>query len=285
MSSLFVTEIEPRRGGRRGGRGRSRSGARGAVFARGRDGDANVKNTLNTKGKPYSISSRGHSHYNYVPPNRMMYKCRNCTSAASYPVYDARPPVYVADCRASASRYRDLVSGLALYNLARSSVFRDYVYHYMSYEMCSMQIKNKFTLEEIRVPCYMLSTFVNITTEANGMRQLNITSSDIVIGEQWLTVSGGALEVSPDMECVLWHNTSARHERRDVACDLLQKYADLLQEVERSTAPLWMFVFIGVGFFSLLIIGIIGSHFEDQQAKMLNKVETETELLNKNVML
>lgn len=230
-------KVVARHGGRGGGHDRGAAHeARGVQVHRVNHTYRAVKgNSFVTKIKSLFVTTKSHQpYYNYNPPGRLTYKCYSCVTAASFPVYRGRPPVYVYRYRFSDNRYSDLVTGLALYNLGRSS--ESHVFHHQHYaprheEKCSMQIINRFTFEETSVPCYLLSTFVNNTagSSKNLTATIDITSTDINNISQWLNASGPLLDVTPQMKCVLWRNLSVDKERHEASCALLQKYADTMR--------------------------------------------------------
>lgn len=182
----------------------------------------------------YHLSAR-HTHFSYHPPKYVNYMCRYCAAPVAYPVYHAPLPSYVFKYRESRSRYGDLLTGLALYNLGRASSYDtpyNTYYHKQSVaEECSMQVVDHLRFEEIPVPCFMISTFLErAAAEPAGpqLNQLDITSPQIDV-HNFINATGEPLDVTSEQECIIWHNSTMSKERSKVPCALLKRYAETLR--------------------------------------------------------
>lgn len=188
-----------------------------------------------------------HTHYTYHPPRHVMYTCRHCSSTEMYPVYRPMPPTYVYMYKESGSRYADILTGLSLYNLGRSTSMgwaRSHEYYAQPGERCSLQIIERSHFEETEFPCFMISSFVESTVaKGNDSRQVDISSSKIDV-KPFLKDNGPALQVTNEQECVLWHNLTMHKERNHVPCALLKEYANT---VRQSGVPtyIWLPTLLG----------------------------------------
>lgn len=183
-----------------------------------------------------------HAHYTYHPPRYIAFTCRHCSSSELYPVYRPTPPKYVYIYKDSGSRYRDILTGLSLYNLGRSTTIGwSHWHHYASSpgERCSLQVIERAHFEETEFPCFMISSFIETTTmKVNNSRLVDIASSQINV-KPFLKDTGPPLVVSMDQECVLWHNLTMHKERNHVPCALLKEYANT---VRPSGVPVYIWL-------------------------------------------
>lgn len=172
--------------------------------------------------------SASHSHYSYHPPSHIAFTCRFCSSPGSYPVYHGQPPTYIYKYREYNSRFGDLLTGLALYNLGRSTTEHEHRYYRpRPNEKCSLQVRDKNHFEETEFPCMMMSSFVNHAAEMGTVREsapVDITSlrTDISLPKD---TSGTPIEITREQECLLWHNTTITQEKKEIPCALLKVYA------------------------------------------------------------
>ncbi|CAH0604846.1 unnamed protein product [Chrysodeixis includens] len=177
--------------------------------------------------------SASHAHYTYHPPRYIAFTCRHCTSAEIYPVYRLTPPAYVYAYKDSGSRYRDILTGLSLYNLGRAAHigwFHTHQYTVRPEERCSLQVIEKAHFEEFEFPCFMISSFIETGGKkpSNKTRLVDIASSQINV-KPFIRDTGPPLEVTKDQECVLWHNLTTQKERNHVPCALLKEYANTVK--------------------------------------------------------
>ncbi|CAG9585227.1 unnamed protein product [Danaus chrysippus] len=135
----------------------------------------NVHETYNKK--PHSYGYGNHGIYN--PPT----------------YYSAPQHVYITEYRNSGSRFSDLLSGLALYNLGRSHnhmhdhyYYDDYYRHryhsngnsHSSYDKpneearCLLRVKQNDKIEVLKIPCEIVSTF---TEGSQKLAQDSVTQS------------------------------------------------------------------------------------------------------------
>lgn len=177
----------------------------------------------------HHITAR-HAHFSYHPPIYIHYMCRYCKAPRTYPVYHSLLPAYVYKYRESGSRFSDLLTGLALYNLGRAASEHDHVYHKRSsQEQCSLHVVGHEIFDETLIPCFMLSTFMETTSQqTNETPHLDITSSQIDV-DPYVSSKGAPIPVTPDQECVLWHNTTLTKGKHQIPCTLLKKYSETLK--------------------------------------------------------
>ncbi|CAH0400808.1 unnamed protein product [Chilo suppressalis] len=198
-----------------------------------------------------------HQNYHYSPPQQVSY------GSVSYPVYHAQPPVYVYQYRDSGSRFDNLLTGLALYNLGRMSANHDHHHHYDADrryvsapgEVCKLGIKKKNgDYEETRVDCELMSSFiwesdkqtslhatpktlntvstsvVNVTQVQTGEAKTNHSVTTITVTNTTvvdaLQAKGQSIEVTPEMVCYMIRTSrSSNIMRKEIKCGILQAYA------------------------------------------------------------
>ncbi|KAJ8714950.1 hypothetical protein PYW08_004931 [Mythimna loreyi] len=195
----------------------------------------------------YSPRTEVHHHYHYSPPQQISY------GSGFHPVYQGHPPVYVYEYRDSGSRFDNLLTGLALYNLGRNSQLHHYDsdrhYSSASGEICKLGIsKRTGEYEETRIDCNLMSSFIwedttsvarneqrvvkNSTevtvTRVNGTGNSSVTTVTVTSNtvEDALKVKGPSIAVTPGMTCYMirtFRDTTAF--RKPVDCGLLQEYA------------------------------------------------------------
>lgn len=195
----------------------------------------------------HHVSAR-HAHYSYHPPNQINFMCRHCANPAVYPVYHGPPPSYVYVYRESGTRYGDLLTGLALYNLGRccGPHGNSNVYNPIKEEHCSLQIIDREHFEETKFPCFMMSSFMerpnntkaievlsqtkmkNETSDETGADSFNILSSHVNV-KPFLSSNESVFEVRRNQDCVIWHNLTLNTERHVVPCSLLEQYAETMK--------------------------------------------------------
>lgn len=222
---LALPLVSARLGGRNGGGSVARSGVFQRFYSAPPRNNAHV--------------SARHAHYSYHPPQQINFMCRFCSSHTAYPVFHAPLPTYVYKYRESGGRLGALLAGLALYNLGRAAADHSHFSHYYHQqsadEDCSLQVLDHQHFEETRVPCFMVSTFMErAAAEPQGPRpqanQFDITTSHIDVTSFVKTNSSETpLEVTTEQECVIWHNTSLTKESNKVPCALLKQYAETLK--------------------------------------------------------
>ncbi|KAM3963065.1 uncharacterized protein ACR2FA_002823 [Aphomia sociella] len=179
----------------------------------------------------HHISAK-HSLYSYHPPNNIYHMCRHCTTQDIYPVYHGSPPTYVYKYRESGTRYGDLLSGLALYNLGRMSearTWQDKHYTMRAEEKCSLQIIDQVHFEETPFPCFMMSTFMenSVASRDDSADTFDISSSHILVKPPSDTDS--PLQVTNHQDCIIWHNLTTNQEKHTISCSLLKQYADTIK--------------------------------------------------------
>lgn len=190
-----------------------------------------------------------HHHYHYNPPQHISY------GSVNHPVYHHNPPVYIYEYRDSGSRFDNLLTGLALYNLGRMSASHSHYDSHREYrgnpgEMCKLGIsKGNGEYEETRIDCKLMSSFiweakvdtnfasktntsvittVNITrnvTNANDTMSQTVTVQNTTVVDA-LQVKGPSLTVKPGMNCFMIRiSRDSSILKRKVECGLLQAYA------------------------------------------------------------
>ncbi|KAI5637542.1 hypothetical protein NE865_09675 [Phthorimaea operculella] len=201
-----------------------------------------------------SYTHKTEVHHHYHPPQQVHY------GSTYHPVYHGPPPVYVYTYRDSGSRFNDLLTGLALYNLGRMSAHH-HDSHYsqtQSYrsppgEYCEFQIiKTNGEYEKAKMDCQLMSSFIleadqninRVPTNTNTVTTtvVNTTkvehsadnSSTVVTTVQESTTVKDALEqkgppiqVTPGMDCymVRHYRDSSHTIKKKVDCGLLKQYA------------------------------------------------------------
>ncbi|CAB3246875.1 unnamed protein product [Arctia plantaginis] len=233
--------------------GTSHGGGSYYPHSTGLSGNSNGYNTRNYNQQQYS--SRGnyspksevHHHYHYSPPQQITY------GTTYHPVYHGTPPVYVYEYRDSGSRFDNLLTGLALYNLGRLSANR-HDHNYDSRreysgtpgEICKLGIR-KLTgeYEETRIDCKLMSSFIweaNVTpggldvslktvstTVTNTTSSANVTATNTsvttVTVTDALTSKGPSIQVTSGMTCYMIRLSSYSTVKKNVECGLLQEYA------------------------------------------------------------
>ncbi|CAH2236049.1 jg7340 [Pararge aegeria aegeria] len=251
----------------KGGRGRGGGGSRGRSYSRGSGShtypsstglsgnsvssqrasnahtypESSGKSGNNQKSTSYT-QNNVHNHYHYSPPQHISYGSRQ------HPVFVGNPPSYVYVYKNSGSRYNNLLTGLALYNLGRMSNSHRYYGHHSDYsstpgEICLLGIsKTNGDYEETRINCKLMSSFIwdakreneqyvtnvtktSIITELNDIGNSTVTHKNTTIVEAW-KAKGPSIKVSPGMECFMIHKSRDTSTlRRNVDCGLLQEYA------------------------------------------------------------
>ncbi|CAG9585228.1 unnamed protein product [Danaus chrysippus] len=177
--------------------------------------------------------SAHHAHYSYHPPREIYFMCRHCSNFATFPVYHGLPPTYVYRYREAGGRFSDLLTGLALYNLGRASTDHWQYTHYYKVrpeEKCSMQVIDHKHSEEVPVPCFLLSSFMERSPESliPDPDALDITSPQIDI-RPFIYHNGTTLKVTWEQECVLWRNVTLNREKNVVPCALLKTYSETMK--------------------------------------------------------
>ncbi|XP_064071699.1 uncharacterized protein LOC135193385 [Vanessa tameamea] len=177
--------------------------------------------------------SAHHAHFSYHPPSVIHFMCRHCSHFVTYPVYHGLPPTYVYKYREAGGRFSELLTGLALYNLGRAAAERWQYTHFYPVrpgEKCSMEVIDRKHIEEIKFPCFLMSSFIERSPESflPGPGALDITSPQIDI-RPFLQHNGSTLKITREQECVLWHNTTLNKERNVIACALLKEYSETMK--------------------------------------------------------
>lgn len=198
----------------------------------------------------YVHKTEVHNHY-YSPPQQISY------GTGYHPVYHERPPVYVYEYRDSGSRFNNLLTGLALYNLGRMSARQDHYGHHSSYsqnpgETCKLEIrKRNGDYEATRIDCQLMSTFIwdaqkepsreitanKVTTTVDVTRtetsSSNTSDNTVTTTVQKTTVvdalsdKGPSIQVTPEMKCSMSrYSRNTLTLRKEVDCGLLQAYAE-----------------------------------------------------------
>ncbi|KAJ8714951.1 hypothetical protein PYW08_004932 [Mythimna loreyi] len=244
---------------------------------------ANLSSVKDGQSRQNNVHSRtGFYHnYDYRPPQQINY------GSGFHPVYLRHPPVYVYEYRDSGSRFDNLLTGLALYNLGRNSQLHHYDsdrhYSSASGEICKLGIsKRTGEYEETRIDCNLMSSFIwedttsaarneqrvvkNSTevtvTRVNGTGNSAVTTVTVTSNtvEDALKVKGPSIAVTPGMTCYMirtFRNTTAL--RKPVDCDLLQDYArsSLFPSNAQRLLP-----FVSTAFNCLIIFFALGKHCE-----------------------
>ncbi|XP_063620650.1 uncharacterized protein LOC134793057 [Cydia splendana] len=142
-------------------------------------GSSSNKQTNNKYGNNYATPHHTGNHVvnNHITNN---YHTPNVYHT-SHPYYSSPQYVYVTEYRNSGSRYGDILTGLALYNLGRSqSHYHDDHYYHDDYyrrrynsdsmnsnyspqnaAVCTMKITENGRVETLKIPCEIVSTFTN----------------------------------------------------------------------------------------------------------------------------
>ncbi|KAJ2945520.1 hypothetical protein O0L34_g337 [Tuta absoluta] len=196
-------------------------------------------------------------HHHYHPPQQVQY------GNTYHPVYHGSPPVYVYTYRDSGSRYNDLLTGLALYNLGRMSSHHDSHYYSQAQtyksppgEYCEFQIiKTNGEYEKAKMDCQLMSSFIlerdreleqnsnrvplntnTVTTVVNTTKvehSADNSSTVVTTVQESTTVKdalqekGPPIQVSPGMDCfmVRHYRDSSHTIKKKVDCGLLKQYA------------------------------------------------------------
>lgn len=206
----------------------ARGGSHGGHGGHGGHGRSSNHGGIHSSRSSHYVSAH-HTHYSYHPPSHIAFTCRYCSNPATYPVYHGQPPTYIYKYRESNSRFGDLLTGLALYNLGKATAQPNHHYHTpRSDEKCSLQVRDKTHFEETEFPCMMMSSFLNRATDMEKKTvPVDITSlrTDVIV----TTGSGSPIEITREQECLLWHNMTMVKERKEIPCALLKVYADTLK--------------------------------------------------------
>ncbi|XP_022822546.1 uncharacterized protein LOC111353681 [Spodoptera litura] len=221
----------------------------------GNSNSGNVRQTYtqqhNVNHNSYVAHTEVYHHYNYNPPQQISY------GSTYHPVYQGHPPVYVYEYRDSGSRFDNLLTGLALYNLGRSSEMHhhydaDRQYSGSPGEICKLGIsKRTGEYEETRINCNLMSSFiledvsvphrndqqqqhvvknttqVQVTQTVNGTGNSSLTTVTVTSNtvEDALKVKGPSITVTPGMTCYMIRIFRDSSFRKPVDCGLLQEYA------------------------------------------------------------
>ncbi|KAJ8712214.1 hypothetical protein PYW07_005056 [Mythimna separata] len=232
----------------------------------------------------FSSRTDFHHNYDYRPPQHISY------GSQVLPVYHGSPPVYVYEYRDSGSRFDNLLTGLALYNLGRNSQMHHYDsdrrYSSSSGEICKLGIsKRTGEYEETRIDCNLMSSFIwedaasaartgqhvvkNSTevtvTRVSGAGNSSVTSMTVTSHgshtvEDALQVKGPSIAVTPGMTCFMirtFRDSTAL--RKPVDCGLLQEYAR--SSLFRSNAQC-LLPFMSTTFNFLIIFMVLGKYCE-----------------------
>ncbi|XP_037295532.1 uncharacterized protein LOC119189567 [Manduca sexta] len=188
----------------------------------------------NYRGSHHHVNAH-HAHFSYHPPSHISFTCRYCPAATSYPVYHGLLPTYVYKYKESGSRFGDLLTGLALYNLGRSAGEQWHYKHYYlprKEENCSLQVIDQTQFDETSFPCFMMSTFMD---RVASMKHLESDSQTIDVATSYIDVkpflqnNGTPIKITREQECVLWHNLTFSKERNHVPCALLYEYSKTMK--------------------------------------------------------
>ncbi|XP_068618045.1 uncharacterized protein [Battus philenor] len=203
--------------------------------------------TYNSKHTSYTHTTELHHHYHYNPPQYISY------GSVNHPVYHSSPPQYVYEYRDSGSRFDNLLTGLALYNLGRMSSNHDHYNSHTEYrgspgEICKLGVnKDNGEYEETRIDCKLISSFIweterqpniehrntNIVTTVNITKTL-INSNNTVVNTvtvqnttiDALQAKGPSLKVTSGMNCFMIRiSRDSSISKKKVECGLLQAYA------------------------------------------------------------
>lgn len=201
----------------------------------------------------YQSKTEVHHHHYYSPPPRITY------GSVSYPVYHGSPPVYVYTYKDSGSRFDNLLTGLALYNLGRMSANNHHSYdnyHHSSREysgtpgeLCKLGVRQRNSYEETRIDCKLMSSFIysagptateqrasssnTVITSVTNVTHYGINNSTSVTVtvknetlKEALNVKGPSLKVTPGMVCYMirmYRGVTAL--QKEVECGVLEQYA------------------------------------------------------------
>jgi hypothetical protein len=188
-----------------------------------------------------------HHHYHYSPPQQVSY------GSVHYPVYHSPPPVYVYQYKDSGSRFDNLLTGLALYNLGRMSASNHHYYNeHRNYiatpgEVCKLGIlRSNGDYEETRIDCKLISSFiwdseihtdlkpkntvttsvVNVTQVHNGDGNKTVTISVSNTTVDALEAKGQSIQVTPSMTCYMIRTSrDTSYLKKEIKCGVLQAYA------------------------------------------------------------
>ncbi|XP_069364548.1 uncharacterized protein [Maniola hyperantus] len=139
-----------------------------------------------TESKSYHSSNTntgyGTGHNNYGTHN---YGSHGQPHFNTPSYYTAPQHVYITEYRNSGSRYKDLLAGLALYNMGRSHSYHDNFYYNDDYyrgryhtsesssydtptdeATCTLRIKEDNKVEVLKIPCEIVSTFTEGSKKA-----------------------------------------------------------------------------------------------------------------------
>uniref|UniRef100_A0A2A4JA64 Uncharacterized protein n=1 Tax=Heliothis virescens TaxID=7102 RepID=A0A2A4JA64_HELVI len=214
----------------------------------------------------YSHSTKRLTYFTYYPIDYISFRCRNCNSSEQYPVYKHMLPSYVFAYIESFCRYREVLTGLSLYNLARTNA-ENYSHYYTPRpnEICSLQIVESSHFEEIEFPCFMISTFIEPepTTKVNYSSLIDISLLQIDVSP-FLTDRNSALEVTDEQKCVICRNLTIYKKMYFVPCALLIEYANSLTE---SGIPAYIWLPILPVLFGITVTFIRFVWFPDEKVK------------------
>ncbi|XP_026495992.2 uncharacterized protein LOC113400573 [Vanessa tameamea] len=211
------------------------------------------------------------NHYHYYPPQQISY------GSVQHPVFHGHPPVYVYEYRNSGSRFDNLLTGLALYNLGRMSANRHDHYHNGEYtrrpgEICKLSIhKTNGEYEETRIDCKLMSSFIwdaereqkistNVTKTVTVVQNVTKDGNSTVLIQNTtvvdaLQVKGPSINVTPGMSCFMIRvSRETSILKRKVECGLLQEYATKSLRYNSGTAISPMILVLLSTFISLQIL-------------------------------
>ncbi|XP_034834952.1 uncharacterized protein [Maniola hyperantus] len=197
-----------------------------------------------------------HNHYHYSPPQHISY------GSQQHPVFVGTPPSYVYVYKNSGSRYDNLLTGLALYNLGRMSNSHGYHdHHYYERdnmreyrgspgEICKLGIsKSNGEYEETRIDCKLISSFIweaerekpisTVTKTVNVTQTVNEGNTTVTIQNstvEAVQVKGSSIPVNPGMKCFMIRIArDCSTLKKKVECGLLQEYASRSLRYDRYT--------------------------------------------------
>lgn len=202
-------------------------------------------------GGPYVHAE--HHKFVYRPPRHIIFMCSRCLRPTVYPVYHGTLPTYVYQIRETNSGLGDLLTGLALYNLAKSPAHYNYYNRKpRSDEKCSLQIftlREELDFQETLMPCDLVSSFVNDSGEMERFTEasviVDVNSTQVINATESRSVVIVDLKKINELECVIWHNLTLHKERKIVPCALLKEYS---KSIKPWGVPfyIWLPTLIGI---------------------------------------
>ncbi|KAJ8714949.1 hypothetical protein PYW08_004930 [Mythimna loreyi] len=184
----------------------------------------NVQYTQQTNNQIKYVSQNNYSPKTviyYRPPQQIIY------GHSQHPVYQGPLPPYVFEYQNSGSKYNNLLTGLALYNLGRYSKRNhgSYTPYTSAFgEVCKLRISDRGRYDETRINCDLMSSFILESSTGTAWNSQFMTVTNL---EDALKIKGPPVEVTTSMNCSVIRTTLGSFSvmEKSVDCGLLQEYA------------------------------------------------------------